>query len=76
VDLKGNVFSCKLKEILAKPFDELEFKELWTLATRRKPVQKLRQTRGRTMQVNTKDEGLSYFDHHRGKLGTLFLMTF
>lgn len=65
VDLKGTVFSCKLKEILAKPFDEREFKELWTLATRRKPVQKLRQTRGRTMQVNTKDEGLSYFDHHR-----------
>lgn len=72
VDLKGDVFSCKLKEILAKPFDEKESKEMWDLATRRKPVLKLRQTRGRTMQVSTKDEGLSYLDHHPGK----FLMFF
>lgn len=72
VDLKGDVFSCKLKEILAKPFDEAEWNEMWNLATRRKPVLKLRQTRGRTMQVCTKDEGLSYLDHHPGKF-LLFL---
>lgn len=72
VDLKGDVFSCKLNEILVKPFDDKECKEMWALATRRKPVLKLRQTRGRTMQVTTKDEGLSYLDHHPGK----FLMSF
>jgi len=76
VDLKGNVFSCKLKEILAKPFDEKESTELLSMAARRKPVMKLRQTRGRTMQVSTKDQGLSYLDHHPGKFCTLLLYCF
>ena len=67
VDLKGNLFVSKLKEILAKPFDSKESSEMWDLASRRKPVMKLRQTRGRTMHVPSKDEGLSYLDHHPGK---------
>ena len=67
VDLKGDLFSSKLKEILCKPFDSKESSEMWDLATRRKPVLKLRQTRGRTMHVPSKNEGLSYLDHHPGQ---------
>lgn len=37
---------------------------MWELATRRKPLLKLRQMRGRTMHVPTDGEGLSYLDHH------------
>ncbi|XP_024382009.1 uncharacterized protein [Physcomitrium patens] len=64
VDVQGGVFSCKLKEILSKPLDLKEFSEMWELATRRKPLLKLRQMRGRTMHVPTDGEGLSYLDHH------------
>lgn len=67
VDVQGGVFSCKLKEILSKPLDLKEFSEMWELATRRKPLLKLRQMRGRTMHVPTDGEGLSYLDHHPGK---------
>ncbi|KAG0623079.1 hypothetical protein M758_3G147800 [Ceratodon purpureus] len=64
VDLKGTLFVSKMKEILRKPFDSKELSEMWDFVNERKPVLKLRQTRGRTMHVPSKDEGLSYLDHH------------
>lgn len=67
MDLKGNLFSSKLKEILSEPFDSKESSEKWDLFTRRKPRMKLRETRTRTLHVALKDEGLSYRDHHPGK---------
>lgn len=65
-DVQGEAYNQKLKAVLAETVEWKQLADMWELATRRKPLLKLRQTRGRTLQVTTKDEGLSYLDHHPG----------
>ena len=66
-DPQGTVYRTKLKAVLAQPFDVKELEMLEESAKTRKPVQRLRQMRGRIVDVVTEDEGLSYLDHHPGK---------
>ena len=66
-DPQGTEYLTKLKVALAQPFDAKELEILEESVSCRKPVQKLRQTRGRVVDVVTEDEGFSYLDHHQGK---------
>ncbi|KAG0587227.1 hypothetical protein KC19_2G150000 [Ceratodon purpureus] len=63
-DPQGTEYRTKLKFALAQPFDAKELEILEESAKCRKPVQKLRQMRGRIVDVITEDEGFSYLDHH------------
>lgn len=65
-DSQGNEYRMKLKSALAEAFDEKELQELSELAECRKPLQRMRQMRGRVVDVVTTTEGLSYMDHHQG----------
>lgn len=64
-DPQGTIYRTKLKSALAHPFDAKEMATLDESARCRKPIQKLRQMRGRIVDVITEDEGLSYLDHHQ-----------
>ncbi|CAK9211491.1 unnamed protein product [Sphagnum troendelagicum] len=62
--LQAEGYSEKLRLKLAEPFQPKQLADMWELANHRKPLLRLRQTRGRTVHVPTNDEGLSYLDHH------------
>ncbi len=64
--LQAEGYSEKLRLKLAEPFQPKQLADMWELANHRKPLLRLRQTRGRTVHVPTNDEGLSYLDHHPG----------
>lgn len=66
----------KLKSALAEAFDEKELQELSELAECRKPLQRMRQMRGRVVDVVTTAEGLSYMDHHQGTAPPFFVFIF
>ena len=66
-DFQGTEYRTKLKSVLAQPFDAKELDILEESAKCRKPVQRLRQMRGRVVDVVTEDEGFSYLDHHQGE---------
>lgn len=63
---RGLEYRTKLKSALGQAFNANELEVLYDLVRCRKRIQKLRQMRGRTIDVVTKDEGLSYLDHHHG----------
>lgn len=63
---EGLEYRTKLKSALGQAFNANELEVLYNLVRCRKRIQKLRQMRGRTIDVVTEDEGLSYLDHHRG----------
>lgn len=64
-DPRGVDYRTKLKSALGQAFTVSELELLSNLVRCRKPIQKLRQMRGRTVDVVTEDEGLSYLDHHQ-----------
>lgn len=75
-DSQGNAYRMKLKSALAEAFDEKELQELTELAECRKPLQRMRQMRGRVVDVVTTAEGLSYMDHHQGTAPPFFIFFF
>ncbi|KAJ7566302.1 hypothetical protein O6H91_02G096300 [Diphasiastrum complanatum] len=57
-------FTEKLNSVLDEPFDMHQLAEMWELANHRKPVIRRRETRHRSHEISTSEEGLSYLDHH------------
>jgi hypothetical protein len=65
---QGLEYRTKLKSALGQAFNANELEVLYNLVRCRKHIQKLRQMRGRTIDVVTEDSltvaALSYLDHH------------
>ncbi|MQL82078.1 hypothetical protein Taro_014527 [Colocasia esculenta] len=60
-------FRKQLSAILAQPFDQNEYEQLWKDVTDRKPLEKQKELRGKSISYATDQVGMSYLDHHSGK---------
>ena len=64
-------FRKRFMEVLRRPYNAKEYEELWHEVSHRKPMERQRVLRGRTIAYPTKSVGESYLDQHCGK----FIMT-
>eukprot|EP01018_Ginkgo_biloba_P000581 Gb_09648 [translate_table: standard] len=68
-------FRKNLEATLKEPFNTQQLHEMWNAVNCRKPIVQLRQTRHRTVQVATNQEGSSYLDYHPDLAERLALAT-
>ncbi|KAI3960772.1 hypothetical protein MKW98_026164 [Papaver atlanticum] len=57
-------YEKRLLKIINMPYDVTEYRDKYDLASKRTPVEGIRQTRNRSVNYDTDEMGRSYLDHH------------
>ncbi|KAI3951601.1 hypothetical protein MKX01_018717 [Papaver californicum] len=63
-DCSPSEYEKKLQKCINMPYDQKEFADKWKLASCRKELERVRETRGRSVSYATEKTGRSYLDHH------------